>query len=137
MNENSILSALCDTESVTDYKTAVFIGGLVFFLLWESIFPFMDLFRRNFKERGWHGIKNLALGAINAFTIALCFVLIWLWVAEWSNRRGFGLLNWLSLSSWWHAVQNSAFYAQGYDKLNAMANGCHLYLNSLPEAVVQ
>ncbi len=97
-------------ENVNHYKSVTFVGGLMFFLLWESFFPFMIQFRKNLMDRGRHGVRNLIMGGINAVAIALLFVLIWMWAAEWADRNGFGVLNWLSLSPWLHTLGAIALF---------------------------
>jgi sterol desaturase/sphingolipid hydroxylase (fatty acid hydroxylase superfamily)/rhodanese-related sulfurtransferase len=85
-------------------KRWAFYLGLFVLLSWESYAPFMFLFRKNLKERAWHGLKNLILGAINAAVIAICFIILWAWAAHLAAIHKFGLLNWLSLSPWAHVV---------------------------------
>lgn len=69
------------------------------FLSWESIHPFFGFFARKGRQRIRHVALNLVMGAINSLAVALVFVALWLWAAEWAFANDFGLLNQLSIST--------------------------------------
>ncbi|NNE91506.1 MAG: sterol desaturase family protein [Verrucomicrobiales bacterium] len=75
-------------------------GVLVLLLTWEGFRPFLPFFRGKAKQRAIHLLRNTVLGVINAAMTSLGFVLLWAWAADWAWSRGFGLLNWISLSAW-------------------------------------
>jgi sterol desaturase/sphingolipid hydroxylase (fatty acid hydroxylase superfamily) len=81
--------------------------GLAVMLSWETAHPFFALFRQR-KTRGWHLVRNLLLGGLNAALIVIVFVGLWLWAAAWAEARGFGIMHWLGASLglplWVHAV---------------------------------
>ncbi|MBM3833060.1 MAG: sterol desaturase family protein [Verrucomicrobia bacterium] len=71
-------------------------------LAWESLAPFFRYFAGNRKDRVSHGLKNLALGILNALVTGLGFAALWWSAADWSQQHGFGLLNWFALPAWAH-----------------------------------
>jgi sterol desaturase/sphingolipid hydroxylase (fatty acid hydroxylase superfamily) len=89
-------------------QTLVMLAALVVLLIWESIHPFFDFFRHDRSERGWHALRNLLLGGLNALLIAIVFVSLWLATSEWAANERIGLLHSLSdhlgLPPWVHAI---------------------------------
>lgn len=77
---------------------------LVALLVWESTTPFFDFFRHCGKERLAHGVKNLLVGAASAILPALGFISLLAAISAWTEGRGFGLLNVLTLGPVTHAV---------------------------------
>jgi sterol desaturase/sphingolipid hydroxylase (fatty acid hydroxylase superfamily) len=73
---------------------------LALLLTWESLVPFFSYFAGNRGERLRHGLKNVALGVLNALLTGLGFAALWLTTAQWAQVNGFGLLNWLPLPGW-------------------------------------
>jgi sterol desaturase/sphingolipid hydroxylase (fatty acid hydroxylase superfamily) len=76
-------------------KSSVAFGGLLTLLLWESIAPFQGFFRGRQRARMRHGVRNLALGLVNAACSAAAVATLWAATAAWTAQVGFGLLNWL------------------------------------------
>jgi len=85
-------------------QVAAYVFGLVLMLAWESFHPFLDLFKYSWKERGVHLFRNLLFGAVNSLVIGVLFVSLWLGAATWAENQGFGILNWLGLPVWAHAL---------------------------------
>ena len=90
-----------DIENIKRWSV---ICGLLFFLLWESAWPFFHFFRKKFKQRSWHVVMNIIIGQINALMIALIFIGAWWWAAGVAAERGWGILNVISLGEWQHAL---------------------------------
>jgi sterol desaturase/sphingolipid hydroxylase (fatty acid hydroxylase superfamily) len=88
----------------SQFRTAASIGVLVLLLLWESVSPFFDFFRGQWKERLIHGLRNVLISALNILVIALGFSLAWAAAAEWAQQNNFGVLNWLGLAPKFHIV---------------------------------
>ncbi len=76
------------------------VAFLVLLLAWESLAPFDSFFVGEPGERLRHGVKNVALGVLNALLTGLVFVALWWTTAEWASARHFGLLNWTP-APWW------------------------------------
>ena len=51
-------------------------------LAWESFRPFFAHFDGNLRERGWHGLRNLGLGILNAGLNGLFCAGLWLVAAS-------------------------------------------------------
>jgi sterol desaturase/sphingolipid hydroxylase (fatty acid hydroxylase superfamily) len=81
-------------------KTASSVGLLALLLVWESWAPFFAYFSGAGGERARHGLKNLALGVLNAVVTGLLFVGIWWSTAAWAERQHFGLLRWVEVPAW-------------------------------------
>jgi sterol desaturase/sphingolipid hydroxylase (fatty acid hydroxylase superfamily) len=73
---------------------------LTLLLAWESLDPFFTWFTRNTGQRVRHGMKNVALGVLNALITGLAFAALWWTTAQWAQARQFGLLHWLSFPGW-------------------------------------
>jgi sterol desaturase/sphingolipid hydroxylase (fatty acid hydroxylase superfamily) len=73
---------------------------LALLLAWESFAPFFSFFARKAGERARHGLKNLALGALNSLLTGLGFAALWWATANWAQAHEFGILNWLPLPGW-------------------------------------
>ena len=71
-------------------------------LLVETAHPFFDAFRE--RSRGRHGLRNLALGAVNGLIVAVGFAGVWVVTAEWAAQNGVGLLNAVALPGWARVV---------------------------------
>lgn len=78
--------------------------GLVVLLIVEHAHPFFDFFKGSIKEKGKHLMGNMALGLTNAILISVLFVGAWLWASNWAYEHQLGLLNWLELPAWVHAL---------------------------------
>jgi len=105
----------------SENKVTISLALLVLLLAWETIDPFFKQLT-TIKDRSWHGIKNLALQALNALMIILVFIALWAWAAELSKTTGFGLLHLLELNTfvelllalilfdvwtyWWHRMSH-------------------------------
>lgn len=73
---------------------------LVLLLGWESLAPFLGFFAHATRERARHGLRNLALGVVNAALNAAICVGLWWAVARWTEAHSFGVLHWLGLPGW-------------------------------------
>jgi sterol desaturase/sphingolipid hydroxylase (fatty acid hydroxylase superfamily) len=73
---------------------------LTLLLAWESLVPFFTWFSGNASERIRHGLKNVALGVVNALITAFVFAALWWTAAQWSQARHFGVLHWFALPNW-------------------------------------
>lgn len=84
------------------------LAGLLLLFLWESLHPFYEHFRGNFKDRGKHAVRNLIMGALNSALIAIIFVGLWFAASVWADDYRFGLMHWLQdglvLPAWAHAL---------------------------------
>lgn len=81
-------------------------GPILLFLLlwWETLAPFLPLFRNNALQRTRHGLRNIAIALLNSGMTALLFVGIWAATANWAAHNGFGLLNFTDVPPLWHAL---------------------------------
>ena len=78
-------------------RFAIPVALLTLFWVWETWHPFF----------GWgtgrlrHGTHNIALALFNVLVLGLPFAAVTAFVADWTTRVGYGLLNWLSLHAFW------------------------------------
>ena len=96
------MDALIDLLQQT--QVAVAFGGLVLLLLVEHLHPFFDFFEGSFRKKGKHLIANMSLGVTNAIITSIFFAALWLWASNWAVTHNFGILNWMNLPVWAHAV---------------------------------
>jgi len=75
---------------------------LLVLLTWESLAPFFAYFAGAAGARVRHGLRNLALGAVNAALNGVICVGLWWSVARWAESHGFGVLHWARLPAWGH-----------------------------------
>ncbi|MBI4623363.1 MAG: sterol desaturase family protein [Verrucomicrobia bacterium] len=85
--------------STPGWRAVLAVGLLTALLAWETAQPFFTLFGRA-GDRARHGVRNLALGALNAAIVALLFAGAWLAVTQWAAAHRFGILNGLELPPW-------------------------------------
>lgn len=90
-------------------------------LAWESFRPFFAHFDGNLRERGWHGLRNLGLGILNAGLNGLFCAGLWLVVTRWTASHEFGIINWAGFPFWLRVV--AAFllldlWMYGWHRLN-------------------
>ncbi len=85
-------------------RTVSGLGILFLLLAWESAAPFILLFERKWRDRARHAGRNFSLGIINAGLSAGATVALWSWAAQWAGLHRFGVLNWLGLTLWPHAL---------------------------------
>ncbi len=78
------------------------VGVLALLLLAETLHPFFDALRG--RDRAAHGLRNLALGAVNGALVAFVFAGLWGAAAAWAEARGVGLLALAPMPVWLHAV---------------------------------
>ena len=81
-------------------------GAVLLFLLlwWETLAPFLPMFKNDARQRTRHGLRNIGLALLNSGMTALLFVGIWGTTANWAAHNGFGLLNWAGAPPLWHAL---------------------------------
>lgn len=99
------------------------VGPMLLFLLlwWETLTPFLPMFRSNARQRVRHGLRNVAIALFNSGMTALVFVGLWAATANWAAHNGFGLLNWIGVSPLWHAfaaVLALDFWTYWWHRLN-------------------
>ncbi|MGK0197160.1 MAG: sterol desaturase/sphingolipid hydroxylase (fatty acid hydroxylase superfamily) [Yoonia sp.] len=87
-----------------NWRLLLAVGLLISLILWETLFPFLALFRGAPGERGRHSGRNFLLGVINAVFNATVAFGLWLWISTWAARNGFGVLNLLELPRWLEIV---------------------------------
>lgn len=78
------------------------LAAAVLAALWllEGLAP-MFLGRR---DRLGHAARHIALAAVNAGVLAVCFAGALLWVGEWARAEGLGLLRLVTLPAWAHGL---------------------------------
>ncbi len=72
--------------------------GLGLLVAWETAQPFFPLFGTGpgaWRERLWHGARNMGLGVVNALMVRFGFLALWVAAMGWSGDHGFGVLHWL------------------------------------------
>ncbi len=81
-------------------------GPILLFLLlwWETLTPFLPMFRNDSRQRTRHGLRNITIALLNSGMTALLFVGLWAATANWAAHNDFGLLNWTSAPPLWHAL---------------------------------
>jgi sterol desaturase/sphingolipid hydroxylase (fatty acid hydroxylase superfamily)/rhodanese-related sulfurtransferase len=81
-------------------------GPILLFLLlwWETLTPFLPMFRNDSRQRTRHGLRNITIALLNSGMTALLFVGLWAATANWAAHNGFGLLNWTGAPPLWHAL---------------------------------
>ena len=98
----SLLAALQQSQVVA------MLAGLLLLFMWESLHPFYEHFSGNFRHRGKHAVRNLAMGALNSALVALLFVGLWFAASVWADEYRFGVMHWvqdgLGLPAWAHAL---------------------------------
>lgn len=87
-------------HELNHWRSIISLTLLVVLLVWESIVPFFTFFAQRRGERVRHGLKNVALGVLNAVFTGLVFAAVWWATAEWTHAHNFGVLHWLSLPGW-------------------------------------
>jgi sterol desaturase/sphingolipid hydroxylase (fatty acid hydroxylase superfamily) len=103
------------------YRTVATLLMLGLLLTWESIAPFIVQFVRPARNRTRHGLRNLALGGLNAALNGFVCVGLWLAVTHWAAKHDFGLFHWMPLPTWAHVA--SAFvlldlWMYGWHRMN-------------------
>ena len=87
-------------STFSTWRTISSLSLLALLLIWESLLPFFSYFVGSVRERASHGLKNLALGALNSVLTGMGFVALWWTTARWAQAQGVGLLNGLALPGW-------------------------------------
>ncbi len=81
-------------------KLIVFVGGLLLFLLVETIFPARAWQRPRWQRVGYHA----GVAALNTVLIRIViYVPFLLWLVE-VEEKGWGLSRWLGLVGWWELI---------------------------------
>lgn len=83
------------SSDIHSFRLPVAIGVLVLLLVWETVQPFVSLFRdtpAKWRTRGRHALLNMGIGLTNALLVAGVFVGLWAAVTAWAERHEFGLL---------------------------------------------
>jgi sterol desaturase/sphingolipid hydroxylase (fatty acid hydroxylase superfamily) len=83
-----------------NWRLCLAVGLLVGLFMWETLAPFLSLFRSGEDGRGRHLGRNTLLGVINAVFNANVAVGLWFWISTWAMGNGFGLLNTIELPRW-------------------------------------
>lgn len=87
------------TETLLRWRGMASVAWLVLLIAWESANPAHDWFR-SWRDRGRHGVINGIVALFNVLMVAVAFVGLWRWVADWASSHDFGLLNHLPLEPW-------------------------------------
>ncbi len=87
------------TPAVLQWRGAASFGWLVVLLAWETLAPCFVWFR-SLRDRGTHAWVNFAVAVVNVVVVALVFVGLWKWTADWAARNSIGLLHWIDLPGW-------------------------------------
>jgi sterol desaturase/sphingolipid hydroxylase (fatty acid hydroxylase superfamily) len=95
------LSLASDPSELETASAFVMLAGL---LLWESLMPCMSFFKDAVRSRLVHGVRNFALGLVNAACTAALLSTLWAAATAWAARTHFGVLNWLDLQGAWRWV---------------------------------
>ncbi len=92
--------SLASDPSMARAPVALF--GLALLAVWETAQPFLPLFAGSaaWRDRLWHGARNLGLGVVNALVVRFGFLALWVATMEWSARHAFGLLHWMDVTGW-------------------------------------
>lgn len=111
-------------EGIAAWRGPVAAVTLLSLLLWESVQPYIPLFRGPgaFAARARHGATNLAFGAFNGLLLRFVFLGLWMGAMQWTQVHGGGLLamigdvrgaRWiislLALDAWtyaWHRINH-------------------------------
>jgi len=96
-------AGVSDPGELQRWRGVASVSWLALLLLWETAAPFFAQFR-SWRDRGRHALRNVFLAALNALLVSLVFVTLWKGVADWAEARPFGVLNWLPLPGWAHAL---------------------------------
>ena len=84
------MDPLINLEQLRFWKGSSYAAVLVLLLIWESLMPFMALFRTG-KERVIHIFRNLLINFINVPVVGIAAVWVWDRAAIWSYENQFGL----------------------------------------------
>lgn len=78
-------------------RLAFFAGGLVFLWIIESAIPYIHMSYKKNKAR--HAAVNISFTIIHFIihTVLAVFIVL---IADWTQRTGFGLVNWLNAGVW-------------------------------------
>ncbi len=82
------------------WRAGIAVGVLALLLAWETAQPFFGHFA-GVGLRARHGVRNLSLGALNIFVVAVGFAAVWLTTTEWAAAHRFGLLQWTNAPAAW------------------------------------
>jgi sterol desaturase/sphingolipid hydroxylase (fatty acid hydroxylase superfamily) len=91
---------ITDAVLAARLPAAVMVLGLL--AIWESIDPFLPLFRgeRAARARVRHGAGNVALGVLNGLVVRFGFLGAWTAISSWSESRAFGVRAWVGGPAW-------------------------------------
>lgn len=93
--------SLADQIHSLRLPAALAVLGLL--MLWETVYPFLPLFRRGARparDRLVHGVSNVAIGLVNGAVARFGFLGAWIATMEWSREYPFGVLHWIALPDW-------------------------------------
>ncbi len=91
-------------DLVIEHQLPIEVGILLILLVWESICPFFEFFKKQYKKRFVHLLRNFVLGIINSVMISFLFVVLWVKSVQWTEINQFGILYLINLPSWMHLV---------------------------------
>lgn len=94
---------MIDPAPILHWRPTLSLGWLIALLVWENWRPCFALFGSS-EERGRHGLRNVALSLINVLMVSLLFAGAWSGIAAWSANHSIGVLHWLPLGGFLHAV---------------------------------
>jgi sterol desaturase/sphingolipid hydroxylase (fatty acid hydroxylase superfamily) len=87
-------------QELNRWRSFTSLSVLTLLLAWESLVPFFAWFAGNTAERVRHGLRNVALGVLNALVTGLAFAALWWTTAQWAQAHEFGVLHWMVLPIW-------------------------------------
>lgn len=94
---------IVNSSDISVWRLQAAIGVLALLLVWETIHPYFPLFVRGanpWRTRVAHGLRNVALGLLNAIAIRFVFLALWIRAMDWAAQHQFGMVWWFSGSTW-------------------------------------
>jgi sterol desaturase/sphingolipid hydroxylase (fatty acid hydroxylase superfamily) len=91
-------------QAIQQTRTLAVVLTVTLVVAWETLFPFMILFKGGIKLRIFHALKNWCLAFCNLLMQRYLFIGIWLTTEMWTNEKGWGLLTQLTDSMWIHGI---------------------------------
>lgn len=82
-------------ESLVELRSLRAVSGILILVLllgWETLHPFMPLFRFG-RPRAVHGVRNIIFGLVNTVVVSLGFATVWATASTASAQQGIGILH--------------------------------------------